>query len=213
MTSAPLLIFGAGGGARDILWLARRCGRNVLGFVERDDHPKIGQHLNGVPLLSEADLAATHKRAAYIIGVGDPSTRKRLAVIADGLGLQAAEPLVSPEIHIDPSVQIGRGSVISSGATVTIDVTIGDHVHINHSCCVPHDVEIGDFATLSPGVILGGTVHVQPGAFLGLGAIVKNGSASAPMVIGEGAVVGAGAVVTANLPLGATVIGVPARPI
>ena len=213
MTSAPLLIFGAGGGARDILWLARRCGRDVLGFVERDDHPKIGQHLSGVPLLSEADLAATHKGAAYIIGVGGPSARKRLAAIADGLGLQAAEPLVSPEIHIDPSVQIGCGSVISSGSTVTIDVSIGAHVQINHNCCVPHDVQIGEFATLSPGVILGGTVHVHPGAFLGLGAVVKNGIASAPMVIGEGAIVGAGAVVTANVPPGATVVGVPARQI
>jgi acetyltransferase-like isoleucine patch superfamily enzyme len=49
-------------------------------------------------------------------------------------------------------------------------------------------------------------VTVEAGAFLGAGAVVLPG-----LRIGAGAVVAAGAVVTADVPAGQTVMGVPAR--
>ena len=55
---------------------------------------------------------------------------------------------------------------------------------------------IGDHATLSPGVLVNGSVHVGEGAFLGTGAIVTPGPhRSVPW-----AVIGAGAVVVATCP-------------
>jgi D-alanine-D-alanine ligase len=71
---------------------------------------------------------------------------------------------------------------------------------------VEHECVIGDHAYLSPGVILSGQVMVEAGAFLGAGAVVLPG-----LRIGAGAVVAAGAVVTADVPAGQTVMGVPAR--
>jgi acetyltransferase-like isoleucine patch superfamily enzyme len=56
-------------------------------------------------------------------------------------------------------------------------------------------------------VVLSGQVMVEEGAFLGAGAVVLPG-----LRIGAGAVVAAGAVVTADVPAGQTVMGVPARP-
>jgi acetyltransferase-like isoleucine patch superfamily enzyme len=84
---------------------------------------------------------------------------------------------------------------------------IGRGVIVNTSASVDHDCRVGEFAHLAPGSVLGGEVVVGARAFVGLGARIL------PCVtIGEEAVVGAGAVVLRDVPPGATVVGVPARP-
>lgn len=49
-------------------------------------------------------------------------------------------------------------------------------------------------------------------AYIGTGAVIKQGLPGKPLVIGWDAVVSMGAVVTKNVPPGATVVGNPARP-
>ncbi len=55
---------------------------------------------------------------------------------------------------------------------------------------------------------MGGNVYVGEGAHIGIGASVKPG-----VKIGKWSVVRAGAVVVNDVPKGATVVGVPAKPI
>ena len=71
---------------------------------------------------------------------------------------------------------------------------------------ISHDWVVDDYATLSPGVLVNGSVTIGDGAFLGTGAIVTPGH-----TIGADAVVGAGAVVVSDVPAGVTHVGVPAR--
>jgi acetyltransferase-like isoleucine patch superfamily enzyme len=49
--------------------------------------------------------------------------------------------------------------------------------------------------------------------YVGTGAVIKNGTPTQPIVIGDDAVIGAGACVTKSVAPGLTVVGVPARPI
>lgn len=58
-----------------------------------------------------------------------------------------------------------------------------------------------------------GNVVVEDYAYIGTGAVIKQGQPGQPLVIGRGAVVGMGAVVTKSVPSGATVVGNPARPL
>lgn len=108
-------------------------------------------------------------------------------------------------IEIHPGASIGHRLVIDHGSGVVIGETS----------------VIGDDVTLYQGVTLGGTSPavdsrsqvnqkrhptLEDGVIIGSGAQVLG-----PIVIGEGARVGANAVVTRDIPRGVTAAGIPAR--
>jgi acetyltransferase-like isoleucine patch superfamily enzyme len=71
---------------------------------------------------------------------------------------------------------------------------------------VEHDNLIGDFAHISVGAKLAGTVTIGPESWIGIGAVVSNN-----LSICGGCMVGAGAVVVKNITEPGTYVGVPAR--
>ena len=77
-----LVILGAGGGAKSVLWLLEtindvRRTWNLLGLI--DDNPALHGTLYGdLPVLGGFDWFDDH-RALVIHGVGSPSTRRRFA--------------------------------------------------------------------------------------------------------------------------------------
>jgi len=110
-------------------------------------------------------------------------------------------------------VEVGRGSVITVGNILTVNVRLGQHVHVNLDCTIGHDAVLEDYATLAPGVHVSGWVFIKEGVYIGTGAVIINGTEDKPLEIGAYAVVGAGAVVTKDVPPGVTVVGVPAKPL
>jgi acetyltransferase-like isoleucine patch superfamily enzyme len=54
------------------------------------------------------------------------------------------------------------------------------------------------------GVKCNGNIHIEDHAYIGAGAVIKQGTPAQPLVIGRGAVVGMGAVVTKSVPAGVT---------
>jgi acetyltransferase-like isoleucine patch superfamily enzyme len=118
----------------------------------------------------------------------------------------------APNVVQMDKVQLGEGAILSPFVTLTSNIRIGRHFHANLYSYVEHDCVIGDFVTFAPGVKCNGNVVIEDHAYIGTGALIKQGAPGAPLVIGRGAVVGMGAVLTKSVPPGVTVVGNPARP-
>lgn len=102
---------------------------------------------------------------------------------------------------------------MSDYSIITSDAKIGSSFHANIYSYIAHDCLIGDYVTLAPRVSVNGRVHIGDHVYIGTGATILPGTADAPLVIGEGAVIGAHALVTKNVPAGATMVGMPAKPL
>jgi sugar O-acyltransferase (sialic acid O-acetyltransferase NeuD family) len=207
-------IYGSGGSARETAWLVESCSGMehewiVVCFVD-DDVSRHGTELNGVPITSLSDARRLFPHALMLVAVGSPEVRRRLAHKGEAEGFQFTT-VVHPSVLRSQWVAIGVGSVVCGGSILTTNVRVGDHVQINIDCTISHDVVLGDFTTLTPGVHLAGWVHCGQEVYIGTGANVINGSEKQPLHIGDGAVVGAGACVTRSVPAGTTVVGVPAK--
>lgn len=207
----PLLVYGAGGFGREVAWLAERPTTpfRVVGFI--DDAAAPGAELHGLPVRTLAEASAMYPGASFAAATGSGIAREAMAERATAAGLVPAT-LVHRTVEMSATVRIGAGTVICAGSILTVDVTVGRHVQVNLGCTIGHDAVLEDFVTLAPGVHISGMVHLERGCYVGTGAVVLNGVAGAPIVIGAGATVGAGAVVTRSVAAGTTVVGMPARP-
>lgn len=204
-----LLIFGAGGHGRELAWLAEQIWGDRIEIVHLVDRPEfLSGDINGrrVALFQEWQVQQDDR---YVVAIGDSTQRERAVTKCDAAGLLPVT-LVHPRTESSRWITIGTGSVVCAGSVLTTNIEIGRHAHINIGCTISHDVVIGDFATLSPGVHIAGNVHVEKHVFVGTGATIINGTQEAPLVIGEGAIIAAGSCVTGHVDPGSLVAGVPA---
>ena len=208
-------VFGASGCGRGVMPLlraqwARRGEPHALCFV--DDAPSAPM-VNGHPVLRYAEWLARPGHAHLIcIAIANSAVREKLALRCASDGVQFVEARAENVVQMD-DVQIGEGAVLSPFVTLTSNIRIGRHFHANLYSYVEHDCIIGEYVTFAPGVKCNGNVLIEDHAYIGAGAIIKQGQPGKPLVIGRGAVVGMGAVVTKSVPPGVTVVGNPARPL
>lgn len=207
-------IFGASGFGREVLPLARQqlqmseTGSWDLVFV--DDNPP-SEQLNGYPVLTYDQWRAMPGNSWQIsVAIANSAVREKLAerCIRDGVtfyNVKAANVIVMDEVQIAP------GAILCPFVTLTSNIRIGTQFHANIYSYVAHDCVIGDNVTFAPGVQCNGNVVVEDHAYIGTGAVLRQGKPGEPLIIGKGAVVGMGAVVTKNVAAGTTVVGNPAR--
>ncbi len=214
MAQVDIAIYGAGGMGRETAWLAQTATAQTYRVVCFIDDNQAAQEtvLNGIPVMSLAETQRRFPLARVVTAVGSPHLRARLVEQAAAAGFRF-ETLIHRDVERSQWVEIGAGTVICAGSIVTTNVMLGEHVQVNTACTIAHDAVLADYATLAPGVHISGNVHLGPRAYVGTGAVIINGTPDDPIVIGADAVVGAGACVLRSVEPGATVVGVPARPI
>ncbi len=208
-----LAIYGYGGFGRELVAPAQaaleRAGRNLSELVFVDDNHAPNEHPEvGVPVHRLEDLAAGDE---FILAVGDGKIRAMLEARCKSAGLQPFS-LFAEDFSSGVAVDIGEGAVFCARTMVTASARIGRQFQCNIYSYVAHDCVIGDYVTFAPSVCCNGNVHIRDYAYIGTGAVIKQGTPEKPLVIGEGAVVGMGAVVTKDVNAGEVVVGNPARP-
>jgi sugar O-acyltransferase (sialic acid O-acetyltransferase NeuD family) len=209
-----ILIYGASGFGREVAWLVEDINKvdsvfKLNAFID-DEPSKWGKYLNNITVKSFMEALEQHPHSSVVGGIGNPLIREKILKKAADAGFEFAT-LIHPRVEKSKTVAVKEGTIICAGNILTTNIHIGKHVHINLDCTVGHDVIMGDYTTLAPGVHVSGWVHFGKRVYIGTGANVINGTETNPLTVGDDSVIGAGACVTKSVPPKETWAGVPAK--
>lgn len=208
----PVAGVGAGGHAKVIIDILRQ-GSQYEVVALTDSNPKLwGSTYSDVPIIGDDHLLGTLRPRVQhtFLGIGSvrsSALRPHLYQRVRELGFEFINA-IHPSAVISSAAKLGCGVTVMAGAILNPGVSIGDNVIINTGAIVDHDCTIADHSHIAPGACLSGSVRVGKNCHVGVGACVLQGVA-----IGDEATIGAGAVVVRDVAPGATVVGVPAKPL
>ncbi len=207
-----IAVYGAGGLGREIKMLIDQINEHTpsyqfVGFF--DDGKEKGSIVNGYPVLGGRDeLNAWPDQLGVIYAMGYPEIKKRLLNYLNNDKI-FFPTLISPNAYIGKDdVEIGEGTVIFAGCSVTVNIRIGKHVTVSVLTTIGHDTVIEDLVSFMPGVNVSGEILIREGVYVGTNASIIHG-----LQVGEYTIIGAGAAVNRSLPAFCTAVGVPAKPI
>lgn len=215
MTEPLFGIYGASGCGRGIMPLARewivKQGVSLERLVFVDDGQDVPALVNGHRVLKYAEfLSCDASERKISIAIANSVIREKIAIQLQHDHILAWSLQASNCVIMD-DVEVGVGAILSPFVTLTSNIRIGKHFQANLYSYVEHDCIIGDFVTFAPSVRCNGNIIIEDHAYIGAGAVIKQGTPQKPLVIGKGAIVGMGAVVTKSVPAGVTVVGNPAK--
>jgi sugar O-acyltransferase (sialic acid O-acetyltransferase NeuD family) len=216
MAKRGIVIVGAGGFGREVRWLCEEINEledsfEFLGYIVTD-LSRLSEHDSKDLVLGDYSWLEKNKGKVDALAIGIGNGQARLTVSAALEPMFAADrwpALVHPNVRIDrASCRIAHGVLLCAGTVATVNVKFEPFATVNLACTVGHEAIVGRGCVLNPTVNISGGVELGAGVLVGTGAqILQN------VKVGDGATVGAGAVVNKDVAPGATVVGIPAKPL
>lgn len=211
-------LYGSGGFSREVMPLVKHL---VLKRASMDDCIEIniyyvdmhisGKYFNDVPVISESEFVNLDCDKKYFnVAIASSEIRQKVSLQMLSAGITPYQ-ICAPNVVMYDGNSIGEGAIFCPFSIITSNVKIGRFFHSNLYSYIAHDCLIGDYVTFAPNVHCNGNIIIENNAYIGAGAIIKQGTPDKPLVIGEGAIVGMGAVVTKSVQPHTTVVGNPAR--
>lgn len=180
---------------------------NVLAFTN-DRNFKEKDNLNGIPVIAFEDLDEKLKGIEFdiLIAIGYAcmnGTREKIYYECKNAGYRIATfvsksaviysqdidegCIIMPNVYIGPNCKIGRCNILAS------------------SCCLSHDIKLGDFNFISSSVAFGGHSSVLNNCFIGLNCTIRDG-----ITINDYSLIGAASNVRKDTEIGGVYAGNPA---
>ncbi|MFY0992440.1 acetyltransferase [Halomonas sp. C05BenzN] len=201
-----LAILGASGHGKVVADIALQNGWEEVCFYD-DAYPALGRVEQWPVAGTFEDLLRNLAGFAGVtVAIGDNRVRdERLETLLEHGGNLAT--LIHPRAIVSPFATITPGCVVVAGAVINAFALVARGCIINTAATVGHDCQLARGVHVASGANLAGGVSVGCFTWVGVGAAVRQG-----VCLGEGVTVGAGAAVVRDVADGATVVGVPARP-
>ena len=205
-----LLVVGSSGHASAVLEAIELQGEFEVGGLLDSCEPK-GARKHGYPICGAmeeaAELSDAYTCRSFFVAIGDNCARwkisQRLAATIRDVEFPA---VVHPSVLVSRSARIGPGSVIMAGSVIATNAVIKEGCIVYTASTVNHDCRMDDYASISPGVHLGGGARIGIRSSIGIGSTVRE-----KVSIGRDSVVGAGSVVLDDIPDDTVAYGVPAK--
>lgn len=206
-----VVIVGAGGFGREVLEIFKAQNRismtwDIMGFIDENKnlHRKV---MNGYPVLGGLEWLKEHNNSnlGCVCAIGTCEIRKRVVEKLMKIGVNFYNA-IHPSVIMSEFIELGQDVIICAGSILTVNISIGDHVHIDTNCTIAHDAVIGSYCRLNPGVKINGNNRLDEGVYVGTGATFVQ-----EISIGSWSTIGAGAVVIEDIPERVVAAGVPAK--
>jgi len=202
-------IYGSGVLGREVLELAKQI--QVLTNRWRDivfiDDVAVDISKNGADLMPFMEFTKLFSadKSEIAIALGEPAHRQKLYSAVKDSGYRLAT-LIHPTVEIFDSTDVKEGIIICVNSFISSNTTLGNNVCIQPHCQVFHDCILDDHVVMSPSARLAGGVTVGEGAFIGMGAIVKQ-----KINVGKWSIIGIGSLVLHDVDDEDVVVGSPAK--
>ncbi|WP_395074229.1 acetyltransferase [Flavobacterium sp.] len=194
-----MYLYGASGHCKVIIDIINELKQKTITAVI-DDNPKFHLICN-IPVFNIKTVQSFIDKE-LIIAIGDNKIRKR--IVNDTLAnyINAVHPKAIVSIH----AKIEEGTVVMAGVIINSGSSIGKHCIVNTGAIIEHDCQISDYVHICPNVSIAGSVIINEGTQVGIGATIIQG-----IEIGKWVMIGAGAVIINDVPDYAVVVGNPGK--
>lgn len=190
-----IAIVGSGGLGREILGIIKsiNCVHEKWEFIGFYDDNYSSELINGYPIIGGIDDLNTITEELYvIIGIGAPLVKQKIHNKINNKFILYTN-LIHPSVvmYSNKYVKLGEGIVIGANCVLTVNISLGNHVYLNTSSVLAHDVSIDDYTMVMP------TVSVSAGAKIGKCVFIGNGvKIDYPVNIKDGSIIKTGSILS-----------------
>jgi sugar O-acyltransferase (sialic acid O-acetyltransferase NeuD family) len=182
---------------------------SVAGYL--DDTLAPGTIRRGYSVLGGLDAAAGICSERLIenavIAIGDNWWRRKVYLdLAQNCPRLTFPVIKHPSSVIASSAEIGKGTAVLACSHVGPGSRVGEFCIINTGSSMDHDCAMHHFASIAPGVFMGGFVQIGECSAIGVGTSISD-----RISIGSHVVIGTGAAVVRDIPNLVVAYGNPAR--
>ncbi len=203
-----LLLYGAGGLAKEIYDIVIRCYSDKY-----DKIYFIDDFAEETPFYQSERIHFDSIKTRFenlddfegVVAVGEPAYRDKLSKRFDDIGISLAT-IIDKTALISPTASIEKGTIVCEFSTVHADVELGRSVLIQPYSDVGHDIKVGNYSVLSSNCAPGGESVFGERVYVGMNATTKE-----KITVGNDSIIAMGASVFRDVDAETIVVGNPAR--